>query len=338
MDKTHGDWRGNISCLWQAGKVWLATECKQEHLWWCFCWESQSSHSAGKDNSFSLWIANLRGAVGQDCWAIQETKPLSYFESWSQIHRYGGTFGTLLLDFGKRQMPKLGGEISEVNWVSSWFHQSFEWTFLTEDRCPQSWERREWPADAPTVIGDLSLWPTVLQELQPASFPWDPISKLCQPHVRVTPCPWAVTEPPCSFITPRLKLSCTCLTLHRWTPAVESTPDPAMSVDSLWCIWGGEAAGEWTGLGSGRRDWLGGVHWTSSVAWAGLDVWWRCENCGLAQEIARRHLKSLGQGMGLWRSLSQKHHHWPVRIVEKRHKKRKNGGKMGEVEIVVPRR
>lgn len=41
------------------------------------------------------------------------TKPLSYFESWCQTHRYGGTSGTLLLDFGKRQMPKLGGKISK---------------------------------------------------------------------------------------------------------------------------------------------------------------------------------------------------------------------------------
>lgn len=90
-------------------------------------------------HAFSLSIAIHRGAVGQDCWATQETKPLRYFESWSQTNRYDGAFGILLLNFGKRQMPKLGGKISKSS--SEWVHQSFEWTFLTEDRCLQSWER-----------------------------------------------------------------------------------------------------------------------------------------------------------------------------------------------------
>lgn len=48
------------------------------------------------------------------------TKPLRYFEPWSQTHRYGGTFGTLLLCFAKWQTPKLGGKISER--LTEWVH------------------------------------------------------------------------------------------------------------------------------------------------------------------------------------------------------------------------
>lgn len=109
MDKTHRVWRGSISCLWWGiGKVWLATECKQEHLCKFLWWESKNSRLIDKD---SLCSEDVQwGSVGHECWTTWERKPLRYFKSWPQTHRYGGTYGALPLDFGKRQLPTLSGK------------------------------------------------------------------------------------------------------------------------------------------------------------------------------------------------------------------------------------
>lgn len=75
----------------------------------------------GKYSSCLCSVDGHREAVGKEHWATWERKPLRYFELWSQTHRYGGTFGTLVLDFGKRQVSKLGGtKFREINWV--WVH------------------------------------------------------------------------------------------------------------------------------------------------------------------------------------------------------------------------
>lgn len=94
------------------------------------------------------------------------------------------------------------------------------------------------------------------------------------------------TQPPVSVALP---LSSDCHHTAVSSPKAENCPahtwlftcGSVMSLDSLWYIWEGEAAGEWTGQGSGRRGWLGGVHWASSVAYGELDVWRRCEDCHL---------------------------------------------------------
>lgn len=71
------------------------------------------------------------------------------------------------------------------------------------------------------------------------------------------------TQPPVSVALP---LSSDCHHTAVSSPKAENCPahtwlftcGSVMSLDSLWYIWEGEAAGEWTGQGSGRRGWLGG--------------------------------------------------------------------------------